>query len=385
MERTRHHNWTMLLSCFIILSSLLSSCGSAPTPTPIVVVPNQVSGNLPSQSYVNILISSVGFNGSVSNLGDTGNLQLIMVTSDDSGHADALTCPYGTTIQVHKGDTLNPCRAGLAYPADVLQGNLYVILIAMDVKDNSAVTGVTVDAVASALAFGLVQLIKAGADIGEKNVEAPEVAVGAFVVDKVISLVGSKVKDYLQNNYMIGGQTFIVPGNSNWNNGQQISANSTNGQVTFNFTIRASSTAAGQIVEAAPAAPTAIIPPATEVSNNMANSSEEEHFSDPADFARWYFTAVWQDRNYNYLWTLSTPSFQSAASTGGYSEFTSWWSSVDKVDISSISVAQNDGNYASIHVVVTFHLHDGRLLLNRKYDYDLVYSSDRQTWMFDYR
>ena len=108
------------------------------------------------------------------------------------------------------------------------------------------------------------------------------------------------------------------------------------------------------------------------------------HPSDPKIFVRDYFNAVWQDRNYDYLWTLSTPSFQADASSGDYQDFVSWWESVDRVDILSVTVMSNDGHYASVDVHATFYLKDGRVLNNRNYSYDLIYDSNRQSWLFDY-
>ena len=106
--------------------------------------------------------------------------------------------------------------------------------------------------------------------------------------------------------------------------------------------------------------------------------------SDPAQFIREYFGAVWQTRNYEYLWSLLTPSFQANACPGGYKEFTNWWGSVDSVDILNIAVTNNNGHSASVDVHVTFHLKGGSSLKNRDYRYDLTYDSNRQTWMFDY-
>jgi len=106
---------------------------------------------------------------------------------------------------------------------------------------------------------------------------------------------------------------------------------------------------------------------------------------DPEEFARWYFTAVWEDRNYKYLWDgYLTTSFKNHSSPGGFKDYTDWWGSVGQIDIHSIEVIQNDGSNAWIRIKVTFHLVDGRILSNRQYDYDLIYNSDLNTWMFDY-
>jgi hypothetical protein len=379
MKRINRSVSVTLLSSILIVSVLLSGCGATPAPAPpIVVQPNPVSNN--NGTYINILINSLQFTGTVSNLGDTGNLQFIMVASDNSGHSDALICPYGGVIQVHTGDNINPCQAGLTYPQNLLQGNLNLMLIAVDVKDKSDLADVGTNLIASGLSTGLGAAIQ-----GTSEMMSPELAIGLIALSTVIGYAGTKTQEYFQRNYVIGSQSFVMSSQYNWNNGQPVSAAASNQQVNFNFTVQQSTTVSGQVVGGPSVATAFVNPTATQVSSNSPSTSEEENYSDPAEFARWYFTAVWQDRNYDYLWTLSTPSFQSAASTGGYNEFTSWWGSVDKADIGSVSVLNNDGHYASIHVVITFHLHDGRVLQNRQYDYDLVFNSDRQTWMFDYR
>ncbi len=121
--------------------------------------------------------------------------------------------------------------------------------------------------------------------------------------------------------------------------------------------------------------PTAIPPTAT------------SSLADPANFARWYFNAVWTDRNYEYLWNnCQTPSFQNHSTEGkGYSDYVNWWSSVQQADLQSVETLQNNGSYASIRVVISFHLNSGRLIGPYTYSYDLTWNSTTGIWMFDYR
>ena len=106
--------------------------------------------------------------------------------------------------------------------------------------------------------------------------------------------------------------------------------------------------------------------------------------TDPAEFVRWYFGAVWQIRNYQDLWdNYLTLSFKNRISSGGFAEYVQWWSSVDRVDVSSVDVLQNDGTHAWVRVTVTFTMKDGRVISNQQYDYALLYDAARQTWMFD--
>jgi hypothetical protein len=105
---------------------------------------------------------------------------------------------------------------------------------------------------------------------------------------------------------------------------------------------------------------------------------------DPAAFIRWYFAAVTENRNYQDLWNnYLTPSFKTVVSPGGFSEYVTWWDSVQRVDVNSVNVIQNDGTHAVVRVNVTFTMKDGRLISNQEYDYDLLYDAARQVWMFD--
>ena len=56
---------------------------------------------------------------------------------------------------------------------------------------------------------------------------------------------------------------------------------------------------------------------------------------------------------------------------------------MERVDVNSVDVLQNDGSNALVRVHLTFHMKDGRLVENQVYDYDLLYDSSRRTWMFD--
>ena len=106
----------------------------------------------------------------------------------------------------------------------------------------------------------------------------------------------------------------------------------------------------------------------------------------PEGFLRWYFSAVWNERNYQDLWdNYLTPSFKARPNAGGFEGYVAWWSSVQRVDVNSVTVLDNDGTHAWVRVNVTFTMTDGRVISNQEYDYDLFYDAARQTWMFDYR
>ena len=104
----------------------------------------------------------------------------------------------------------------------------------------------------------------------------------------------------------------------------------------------------------------------------------------PDDFARWYFTRVWNERDYLNLWdNYLTPSFKTNVGSGLFEDYVGWWDSVQRVDINTVDVLQNNGMDAWVRVDLTFHMMDGRVVRNQLYEYDFLFDPSRQTWMFD--
>jgi hypothetical protein len=141
-----------------------------------------------------------------------------------------------------------------------------------------------------------------------------------------------------------------------------------------------------------PATATASLPPAATATIHAPQSRvpatrlPRTALNTPEGFLRWYFSAVWNERNYQDLWdNYLTPSFKARPNAGGFEGYVAWWSSVQRVDVNSVTVLENDGTHAWVRVNVTFTMNDGRVISNQEYDYDLFYDAGRQTWMFDYR
>jgi hypothetical protein len=107
---------------------------------------------------------------------------------------------------------------------------------------------------------------------------------------------------------------------------------------------------------------------------------------DPEGFIRWYFETVWKQRNYQDLWdNYLTPSYKANVGSGDFADYVGWWNSVERVEIQSVSVLQNNAGQAMIRVYAAFYMRDGRVVASQPYDYDLLYDASRGTWMFDYR
>jgi hypothetical protein len=104
----------------------------------------------------------------------------------------------------------------------------------------------------------------------------------------------------------------------------------------------------------------------------------------PAEFAAWYFTRVWNERDYQNLWdNYLTTSFKTNVGSGLFEDYVFWWESVQRVQINAVDVLQNNGVDALVRVNLTFHMKDGRVVENQMYNYDFLYDSARGSWMFD--
>lgn len=106
---------------------------------------------------------------------------------------------------------------------------------------------------------------------------------------------------------------------------------------------------------------------------------------DPSEFARWYFARVWQERDYQNLWdNYLTPSYKTNVGSGIFEDYAGWWNTVERVDVNSVDVLENNGTIAWVRVNLTFRMQDGRVLSNEVYDYVFLYDPSRGTWMFDF-
>jgi hypothetical protein len=71
--------------------------------------------------------------------------------------------------------------------------------------------------------------------------------------------------------------------------------------------------------------------------------------------------------------------------SGLLDDYVAWWDSVQRVDVNSVDVLENNGTNTWIRVNLDIHMKNGHVLPNQIFDYTLLYDAARATWMFDYR
>lgn len=108
--------------------------------------------------------------------------------------------------------------------------------------------------------------------------------------------------------------------------------------------------------------------------------------SDPAEFLFWYFNAVWRERDYDFLWNnFMTASFQNHSGSGSVESYVDWGNRIERIDVNSIEILENNDDYAWVRIQLTFYLNDRKSPSNGSYDYTLIFDATRKIWVFDYR
>jgi hypothetical protein len=101
-------------------------------------------------------------------------------------------------------------------------------------------------------------------------------------------------------------------------------------------------------------------------------------------FVQYYFQRI-NARDYTTTWSLLTEAFKNAVNgetTGGFTGYSTYWNSVQRVDIQSVSVTSWSTNYATVLVNMTYFYLNGYINASTQV-YHLYFDAWRSTWMFD--
>ena len=122
------------------------------------------------------------------------------------------------------------------------------------------------------------------------------------------------------------------------------------------------------------------IPPPTQVPSTPTST-----LSDPAEFIRWYFTAIWSERNYAFMWeNCQTNAFHQSAASNDYQGFVDYYDSVRKIDVSYVNILENDGRTAFVDVGLVYHM-KANWSDSHTIEFKLIYNRKTGYWMFDSR
>lgn len=98
--------------------------------------------------------------------------------------------------------------------------------------------------------------------------------------------------------------------------------------------------------------------------------------SSPEQFIRSYFNTL-KNRNYESAWSMLSAKFQSNHT---YSEYSSWWETIDKVEILSMNVKSQNDSEAYVYVEAHYYYKSGDVTTGHT-TYKLI--KNGSSWLFD--
>lgn len=104
----------------------------------------------------------------------------------------------------------------------------------------------------------------------------------------------------------------------------------------------------------------------------------------PSQFIYYYFNQI-NNRNYTLTWSLLTPAFitkYNGPDTGGYTGYVTYWNSVARVDVTSVSISNLTSSSADASVSMVFNYYTG-VTGPAQLTFHLIFDSGRGTWLFD--
>ena len=367
----------------LLIVSALVACSQTPNGNdapPLFIMEQPTSGD---HSFINFSVDEIKILGGTGDPIGMGEFRLLIIGSDTDGRSSGTYCPGNEPIKFRTGDVISsPCLFTVGFDENKVGDGVFLMVIVVDEDESSLGADLTYEIITNKLSEALGQAI--GKNILKVGTKSTPITIAASIL---LSFTAGKVKSWVEKADLIGVQGVFLSRSDNWSADKQTTVTSADSGIQFSYTITRSTTNQPTLPVPPTKNPPTQIPPTQPPATSAPTPrpTDKPALSDPSDFAYWYFNSLWTDRDYQTIWnTYLTPSFQSHASPGGYKEFTDWWDSVNKIDINSIDVIENDGQSAWIRVNVTFYLKDGRTLNNRTYDYDLTYNNNKNTWMFDY-
>lgn len=130
------------------------------------------------------------------------------------------------------------------------------------------------------------------------------------------------------------------------------------------------------VVTSAPLQPTTMLPTANAASLD-ANPSLSQPVS-PEQFIRDYFSTI-NNHQYELAWSMLSKKFQANHT---YSEYTSWWNTVEKVKVVLIDIKSQNNSEVYIYVEAYYYYKSGDKTTGHT-TYKLVKNETGDSWLFD--
>lgn len=110
---------------------------------------------------------------------------------------------------------------------------------------------------------------------------------------------------------------------------------------------------------------------------SSAISSAPTEQADPQKFIQEHYAAL-NERRYRFTWTNLAPEFKQKA--GGFSGYTEWWDSVDKVQLSATRLVSRNGDRAIVDADLQYRMKDGSVVKDDRGRIYLQWNSEEKHW-----
>ena len=149
--------------------------------------------------------------------------------------------------------------------------------------------------------------------------------------------------------------------------------------ISATATAEAKLTAIAQVFAITPASniPTLITPSVTQGSVVLPSETPSS-YTDPIQFMRDYFSLI-NERKYQEAWSKLSDKFKKNAT---YNEYTAYWNTVEKVEITSIEIRAQNNSEAIIYAEIIYHHKEGEPTTGHTL-YKLVKDSAKYSWLID--
>ncbi|MBX3037690.1 MAG: hypothetical protein KF758_12345 [Anaerolineales bacterium] len=216
---------------FIIIVSLVAcSTDEALPPPPLFISEREVSN---SRSFINLSIDEIMILGDVGDIAGSGEFRLLIIGADTSGKSSGTYCPGDDPISIQKGDTItSPCLFTISFDEKKVADGVFLMLIAIDEDESSLSADLTYELIANKLGESLGQAVAKGI-LGVATKSNPY----TLATQVLVSFLGGKVKNWIEEAETIGTQGIFLSRNDNWSAGIETTVTSNDGGMRIVYTV----------------------------------------------------------------------------------------------------------------------------------------------------
>jgi hypothetical protein len=109
---------------------------------------------------------------------------------------------------------------------------------------------------------------------------------------------------------------------------------------------------------------------------------QNDGFSPATQFVRDYYNTISRG-DYESAWNMLTDNFKTNRNKEGYGPYSDWWRTVDRVEVISVNVTNQNSQRASMYVELRYYFKNGNVDTYDLMSFTVIYSPTRNDWMID--